>query len=149
MQIRYHCPTDLCVAIIEYEPLEEAGDSIECPRCRKAHSIQVTEAMRQDHTVDVCAVCGCRELFIRKDFPPRVGLAVVLIAGGASIYFLRSNFMLAYAILGGAVLFDLALYMVIGRMTACYACRAEYRKGKLNPAHEGFELGTSQKYKSV
>ena len=41
---------------------------------------------------------------------------------------------------------DLIIYMFLGRVTTCYACRAEYRKCNLNPAHEGFELATSEKY---
>ena len=35
---------------------------------------------------------------------------------------------------------------VIGKVTTCYACRAEYRKCNLNSAHEGFDLATSEKY---
>ena len=146
MQIRYHCPNHDCVAIIEYEPLEEATDSVECPRCHRNHPLRVTEVMRQDRMVDQCAVCPCRELFIRKDFPQRIGLAVVLVAGIGSIVSFRSNVLLAYAILAGAVIVDLLLYAVIGKVTRCYACRAEYRKANLNPAHEGFDLATSEKY---
>ena len=85
-------------------------------------------------------------MFIRKDFPQGLGLAVVLIAGLGSIYFLRTNFMLAYSILGAAALVDFVIYLVVGRVTTCYACRAEYRKCHLNPAHEGFDLATSEKY---
>ncbi|NOT02509.1 MAG: hypothetical protein HOP29_18030 [Phycisphaerales bacterium] len=146
MQIRYHCPHDGCVAIIEYAPLEDAGDSITCPRCRHTQPLKLTESIRCGHSVDRCTVCGGTELFIRKDFPQRVGLAVVVVAGLASVYFLRTNFMLAYAILAAAVLVDLAFYLVIGKVTTCYACRAEYRGGRLNPAHEGFDLATSEKY---
>jgi uncharacterized CHY-type Zn-finger protein len=146
MQIRYHCPHDGCVALIEYEPLEEAPDSIECPRCHKEHPLHVTETMRRDQMADACAVCGGKEMFIRKDFPQGFGLAVVLVAGAASIYFFRTNFLAAYAILAAAIALDLVLYFVIGKLTACYACRAEYRKCKLNPAHEGFDLATSEKY---
>lgn len=146
MQIRFDCPVDDCVAIIELEPFEEAGATIRCPRCSKEHPITITDAMRHDQTVDQCAVCGNRELFNRKDFPQRVGLAVVVIAGLASLYHLGSNFPLAYAILGAAMVFDFVLYLMIGKVTTCYACRAQYRKLKLNPAHDNFDLPTSEKY---
>ena len=146
MQIRYHCPNDGCVAIIEYEPLETAGPTLTCPRCRKEHPLAVTDRARQDHMVDACAVCGSAELFIRKDFPQKIGLAVVIIAGLASIFLLRSDVLAAYAVLAGAVVVDLALYLVIGKVTTCYACRAEYRQANFNPAHEGFDLATSEKY---
>jgi hypothetical protein len=146
MQVRYHCPTDGCVAIIEYEPLEACGPTMECPRCHVQHPITITDAMRREHFVDRCAVCGCAELFIRKDFPQRLGLAIVVIFGLAAVYFFAISIVIAWLILAGAVVLDLIIYAVIGRVTGCYACRAEYRKCNLNPAHEGFDLATSEKY---
>lgn len=146
MQVRFNCPTDKCVAIIEYEPLEEAPGVISCPRCHKDHTMGISDSMRRENTVDVCAVCGCRELFIRKDFPRAFGVTVVVVAGVASVILLSKHFLAAYGVLLAAVLVDLALYLVIGKVTTCYACRAEYRKAKFNQTHEGFDLATSEKY---
>jgi len=146
MQIRFHCPTDLCVAIIEYQPLEECAGSITCPRCKKTHPLQINDAIRQDNRVDVCVVCGARELFVRKDFPQRLGLFVVIVFGAIAIYAFTISPLLAWSVLAAAALIDLFIYLVIGRVTTCYACRAEYRGGQLNPAHEGFDLATSEKY---
>ncbi len=42
MQIRYDCPTDGCVAIVECEPFENGGPTMECPRCHTEHSITIT-----------------------------------------------------------------------------------------------------------
>ncbi len=146
MQIRFHCPTDGCVAIIEYEPLEGAERSIRCPRCGTQHQIGVSDRVRSDHVVDACAVCGSKELFIRKDFPQMLGLVVVVVAGIASIVLFRTSILLAYAVLGAAVVVDFVCYLVVGKLTTCYACRAEYRDAMLNPDHEGFDLATSEKY---
>ena len=146
MQIRYHCPTGNCVAVIEFQPLEAAGEEIECPRCRVRHPLSVSETVRRERMVDICAVCRGRELFIRKDFPQKVGLAIVITAAVVSIVNLRHNFLIAYGALAAAVVLDLILYLIIGKVTVCYACRAEYRGGKLNPAHEGFDLATAEKY---
>ena len=146
MQIRYHCPTDGCVAIIEYEPLEGCGETMECPRCHVQHPMHITEAMREADMVDRCAVCRCKELFIRKDFPQRLGLAIVIIFGLIAVYFFTVSLVIAWLVLAAAVVLDLIIYLLIGRVTACYACRAEYRKCTLNPAHEGFDLATSEKY---
>ncbi len=145
MQIRYNCPSDQCVALIEYEPIETLQKPIQCPRCNLSHDLKISPKIKEG-TVDACAVCGCRELFIRKDFPQGVGLAVVIIAGALSIYFFRSNFMVSYAILAAAIAFDFVLYLLTGRVTTCYACRAEYRKVGQNPSHEAFDLATSEKY---
>ena len=146
MQIRYHCPTDRCVAIIEYEPIEECTGTIKCPRCHLQHPIATTESMRQDAIVDHCAVCGGTEMFVRKDFPQHVGVAVVVVFGLAAIYYFRTSIAIAWSILAGGLFLDLLIYLFIGRVTACYACRAEYRKCLLNPAHTGFDLATSEKY---
>ncbi len=146
MQIRYHCPTDRCVAIIEYEPIEECGETMKCPRCHVKHAVSITESMRAKQIVDRCAVCGATEMFVRKDFPQRVGVAVVVVFGLAAIYFFRTSVVIAWLILASAMLFDLIIYWLIGPVTTCYACRAQYRKCELNPVHTGFELSTSEKY---
>lgn len=146
MQIRYHCPTDGCVAIIEYEPLESCGEEMECPRCHVRHRMRISSAMQSERMVDECAICGGRELFIRKDFPQRLGLAIVVVFGLAAIYCFTFSVLAAWTILASAVVLDVMIYAVIGRATTCYACRAEYRKCKLNSAHEGFDLATSEKY---
>mgnify|MGYP001605253800 CR=1 FL=1 len=146
MQIRYHCPTDGCVAIIEYEPLETSGPTMECPRCLIQHSMRISDSIRRDQLVDRCVVCGGSELFIRKDFPQGLGLAVVVVFGLAAIYYFSISVLVAWLILAVAALIDLVIYAVLGKVTTCYACRAEYRKCPLNPAHEGFDLATSEKY---
>ncbi len=146
MQIRFHCPTDGCVAHIEYQPLEACGPTMRCPRCGVEHPMRISESLRREQRVDACAVCGGTEMFVRKDFPQRIGLAVVIVFGLAAIYAFRTSVLIGWAILAAAVLVDLVIYGFIGRVTTCYACRAEYRGGALNPAHEGFDLATSEKY---
>lgn len=146
MQIRFHCPTDRCVAIIEFQPLEECNGTIRCPRCSVDHNVNTTAAMRKEKVVDRCAVCSGQEMFVRKDFPQRIGLAIVVVFGIASIYFFRTNVVLSWIILASAVLIDLFIYALIGRVTTCYACRAEYRGCQVPPEHRGFDLATSEKY---
>lgn len=108
--------------------------------------MRISDSLRREQQVDACAVCGGTEMFVRKDFPQRIGLAVVVVFGLAAIYAFRTSVLIGWAILAGAVLVDLVIYGFIGRVTTCYACRAEYRGGVLNPRHEGFDLATSEKY---
>ncbi|MCP4250222.1 MAG: hypothetical protein GY778_24525 [bacterium] len=146
MQIRFDCPTEKCVAVIELQPLEEAGDSIRCPRCGREHPVEIDEAVRERLEVNRCVVCRCEELFVRKDFPQFFGLAVVVVAGVISFATLKSHPLIAYGVLLAAVLLDLGLYLLIGKVTACYACRAEYRGAKIQPDRPGFDLATAEKY---
>ena len=102
MQIRFHCPTDNCVAIIEYEPLEGCGPTMQCPRCKKTHPIHIDAAIRDRNVVEQCAVCKGRELFIRKDFPQRLGAAIVVVFGLAAIYAFTFNVLVGWSILAAS-----------------------------------------------
>jgi hypothetical protein len=146
MQIRFDCPTPSCVAQIELEPLEGAGDSIECPRCHVKHPVALNSSIRAERRLEQCPICRCREFFIRKDFPQKLGLLIVIVAGTISVATLKSNLGLSWGVLGAAVLVDLALYLMVGRVTVCYACRAEFRGAAPNPEHRGFDLAQSEKY---
>ena len=146
MQIRFNCPTPACVAQIELEPLEGAGDSIECPRCHVKHPVALDSSIRAEQRLGQCPLCGCREFFIRKDFPQRLGLVIVVVSAAISVATLSSNLAVSWGVLAAAVLIDLALYLVVGKVTVCYACRAEFRGAAINPEHHGFDLARSEKY---
>lgn len=97
-----------------------------------------------------CPACGCRDLFVRKDFPQKTGLAIVL---GAAVAFLvlaarPRTFYLGVWVLVGAVILDGLLYAFVPRVTVCYRCRKEFRRIPINPAHQGFELAVAEKYRS-
>jgi hypothetical protein len=119
---------------------------MQCPRCHVRHPMDISDSIRRGQRVDRCVVCGGSELFIRKDFPQGLGLAVVVVFGLAAIYYFSISVLIAWSILAVAALIDLVIYAVLGKVTSCYACRAEYRKCPLNPAHEGFDLAASEKY---
>jgi hypothetical protein len=99
--------------------------------------------------LSVCPECGCRDLFVRKRFPQKVGLGLVI---GAAVSFLilaarRETFYLGVAILIGVVIVDLILYPFFGHTTECYRCRRNFPKFPINPEHEGFDLATAEKYR--
>jgi hypothetical protein len=97
-----------------------------------------------------CPECGCRDLFVRKDFPQKLGLAVVVAAAVAFVVLSvrRSTMYLGVLVLLAAVLVDAVLYLFVHRVTVCYRCRAEFRGVRVNPEHEGFELAVGEKYRS-
>ena len=100
--------------------------------------------------IDQCPACGCRDLFVRKDFPQKFGLSIVVIAGVTFLVLAarRSNFYLGAIVLIIALLLDAAIYFFVGRVTVCYKCRAEHR-GPINPKHEPFELSIAEKYRGA
>lgn len=96
-----------------------------------------------------CPKCGCKDLFVRKDFPQRWGLAIVVlaVAGFAVLAARRQTFYLGAALLVLAAAVDAVLYWFVPRITVCYRCRAEYRDHPVNPEHGGFELAVAEKYR--
>lgn len=104
-----------------------------------------------DLPIDACPTCACRELFIRKDFPQKTGLLVVVVAAIAFLVFAarRGTFYLGIWVLVLAVVVDAVLYLLVPRVTVCYRCRAEFRGVPLNPAHGPFELAVAEKYRAL
>lgn len=96
-----------------------------------------------------CPNCGCRDLFIRKDFPQKLGLTIVILAGGAFLVLAarRSTFYLGVWVLAAAAAVDAVIYFFVGKLTVCYKCRAEFRDRPLNPDHGPFELAIAEKYR--
>jgi len=96
-----------------------------------------------------CPACGCRDLFVRKDFPQKVGLAIVIVAAVAFLVFAssRQHFYIGVIVLIVAMLIDAAFYWFVPKITVCYKCRSEFRNRPVNPEHEGFELAVGEKYR--
>lgn len=96
-----------------------------------------------------CPACGCRDLFIRKDFPQKLGLSIVIVAAVAFLLLAssRQHFYIGVLVLIAAAMIDAALYWFVPKLTVCYRCRAEFRDVPLNPEHEGFELAIAEKYR--
>ena len=96
-----------------------------------------------------CPDCGCRDLFVRKDFPQKLGLAIVILAAAAFLVLAanRSTFYLGVLVLLVAMVLDAALYWFVPKVTVCYRCRHEFRDRPINPEHEPFELAVGEKYR--
>jgi hypothetical protein len=88
-------------------------------------------------------------MFIRKDFPQRLGLGIVIVAAMAFLVLAANPRTLIYGVLVlcVAAVVDAMLYFFVGRVTVCYRCRAEFRDCPLNPDHEPFELSVAEKYR--
>jgi hypothetical protein len=111
-------------------------------------SERTQSAAGQDH-LHACPSCGCKDLFVRKDFPQKLGLAVVVVAA-VSFLILAANprtFYIGVWVLVAAAGLDAVLYFVVKKVTVCYRCRAEFRDVPVNPEHEAFELSIGEKYR--
>lgn len=143
--VTHRCPKDRC-RIRTHVGFSEVVEAT-CPTCGESIFLNIPPKLKTERVVDRCALCPGQEFFIRKDFPQKLGLALVIVFGLiASIFYYDKNIPATFATLGALVLVDAIIYLFVGKVTVCYRCRAEYRGVVYNPDHEGFDLATSEKY---
>jgi hypothetical protein len=144
--LSYSCPDRDCRL---WNQLVLAGGhrSHTCTACSRQAGMDVMQDLASGESIDQCVMCGGREFFIRKDFPQKLGLGlVILFALTASVFYYFENVPATFATLAALVVVDAVIYLFVGRVTVCYRCRAEYRGLAYNPSHRGFDLATSEKY---
>ena len=126
-------------------PVEVTGESLQvnCGRCGQAFLLKFSKSVRDDEKVDRCPVCEGDDFYLRKDFDPKMGVTVIVIAifisGGFYYYGLD---LIAYGVLAGAALIDLAVYRRLKDLPVCYRCHAEFR-GDYEPLAGPFDLHTA------
>jgi hypothetical protein len=140
MQILAKCPN--CDAGLPVD----AGDApaaITCGGCGRAISLSVSDAVGAGRAVDRCPVCDGGDFYLRKDFDPTLGLAVVVTGAliSAAFYWFGRD-LIAYSILGAAALIDLAIYGRLKDLTVCYRCHTEFR-GPFEHRATAFDLHTA------
>lgn len=97
-----------------------------------------------------CPVCGCREVFVRRDFPQKLGMAVVVVAGViATALFAMNKLYWAMGVLGATVVIDAIAVLMAKRCLVCHRCRSEFRDTPIAEDHEGFDLAVGEKYRPV
>ncbi len=121
----------------------DAPSAIRCGRCGREIPLSESDAVRGDRAVDRCPVCGGADFYVRKDFNPRVGLAVV-IAGAlvSAVFYWFGRDLVAYGILASAALIDLVVYGRLKDVTVCYRCHTEFR-GVYERRAGAFDLHTA------
>jgi hypothetical protein len=140
MQIVARCPK--CDAAL----LVEAGaraDAIRCGRCGREIPLSWSDDVAADRAVDRCPICAGADFYIRKDFDPKVGLAVVVVGALVSaVFYWFGRDLIAYSILAAAVFVDLIVYGRLTDVTVCYRCHAEFR-GAYRRTAPSFDLHTA------
>jgi hypothetical protein len=100
--------------------------------------------------LDRCLVCPSSDLFVRKDFPQRLGVAIVV--GGflaSSIAWYFHMVLTTFGILFASAFLDVCLYLVMGNVLECYRCHAQYRDVAQLETHPAFDLETHERYRQA
>jgi hypothetical protein len=95
-----------------------------------------------------CLMCGNREMYRKKDFPHRLGMAILTLACLASIVpYQRYMIWLVWTIMLGSLAFDVVLYHLVGDVVVCYRCDAHYRGAPLAAQVSPHDLSTAERYR--
>ena len=140
MNVLAKCPK--CDAGLPIDAADAPGE-INCGRCGRTIPLHATPALREDRAVDRCPVCDGADFYIRKDFDPKIGLAVVIVGAliSAGFYWFGRD-LIAYGILASAALIDLVVYGRLKDVTVCYRCHSEFR-GSYARTAPAFDLHTA------
>ncbi len=145
MHVTYACSS--CDSAVRHE-FDERTTALACPACR--HEVALPEGAVSGERVRRCLVCPSHDLYMRKDFPQRLGVLLVAIGViGSSIAWANANLAWTFGILFATALADLLLFMFVGNALMCYRCGAQYRGVAEMETHGHFNLETHEKYRQI
>ena len=143
MNVSFSCVN--CNTIIQ-QKITQDSSAIQCDRCQ-TNICTIADAVEGTRLVR-CAVCPSVELFLRKDFPQRLGVTIVGVGIVASCVAWFNHWIFAtFGILFASALLDVVLYTCVGEVLECYRCHAQYRGVSNTDNCGGFDLETHEKYR--
>jgi hypothetical protein len=143
MNITFACPH--CEAASRAEVAADAI-SLSCAHCQR--ELPIPDGAIVDDHVRRCIVCPSTDLFIRKDFPQRLGVTLVTIGLLAScVAWAYSQLYWTFGILFATALVDVVLYLIVPNALMCYRCGAMYRGAAEIDSHGSFNLETHERHR--
>lgn len=95
-----------------------------------------------------CPHCKTEEMYVQKDFPERVGVAIVVVGFiAATVAWAYYSPLATFAILFASFGIDALLFYTRKEVTVCYRCLAQFRGMAENKDHRAFDLGIGEKYR--
>jgi hypothetical protein len=143
MNITFSCPRCQQGARTNVSPSDSV---LICPECQQAISIP-SDAFERDQLCR-CLVCPSTDLFVRKDFPQRLGVGLVVLGiVGSSVAWAYTLPIITFAVLFATALADVVLYLIVPDALMCYRCGAQYRMAEGMARHGAFNLETHERYR--
>lgn len=143
MKIAFACPH--CDATTQTAFDQQPGELV-CEHCQ--YKIETPASAVVGDKIERCLCCGSQELFVRKDFSQRIGVAIIVAGFVASTIAWAYYWKIAtYCILFGSALLDVVLYFTVRNMLECYRCHAQYRDVPGLDSYEPFRLEVHEKYR--
>lgn len=146
MELTFECQR--CQANGRLAPVESAAEAT-CSECGAIRPMAAS-AVDAEGQLCACGYCTTDELYLQKDFPQGLGLAIVVVGFAISTVFWYYRMPLpAYAVLLSSALLDMVLYYRVPDVTICYRCLGQYRGPGANPPgrFRPFDLGIGERYR--
>jgi hypothetical protein len=144
LELTYECPG--CGAVGSVPDVARAA-SVAC-RCGRTRALHA-EAF-DDRGLAACPWCATPDLYLQKDFPHGLGLAIVLVGFVVStMFWYVYRPVAATAVLLATAALDLVLYYLVSDVTICYRCLGQYRGPGANPGGRfaPFDLAIGERYR--
>lgn len=139
MEITASCPHCSFLQTIEVSNPKSSQNCVECTKSLLPH---VTQGFLENKSLTQCPLCGGAHLYRRKDFNQKLGIALIVV-GVLFAYFTYGISLLI------VTLVDFFLFKRIKEVGVCYHCGALFRKSKLIPALDEFNLQLFDYYKNL
>ncbi len=143
MQVAFSCPR--CEAA-NFADAQVETEKISCSLCEQ--DLQIPPQAYDGIRLHRCLVCPSTDLFVRKDFPQRLGVLIVTVGLLAScVAWAFHQLYLTFAILFATAFIDVVLYVVVPDALMCYRCGAMYRGVAGLEEHESFNLEIHERHR--
>lgn len=145
MELTFECPS--CQATGRVADVETAREAV-CGACGDRRPLRDDAFDGGD--LGRCAWCATEDLYIQKDFPHSLGLAIVAAGFVASTIFWAYYMQVAaLGVLMVTAALDVILYYVVPDVTICYRCLGQYRGPGSNPGgrYAPFDLAIGERYR--
>ena len=121
---------------------------LDCPHC--GSTVRFPPSAWEAGRLHRCLICPSTDLYVRKDFPQRLGVALVVTGIlGSSIAWYYQHVFFTFAILFATALIDVVLFFLVGNALMCYRCFAQYRGLEHMEEHGPFDLETHERYRQA
>ena len=129
MELTFACPS--CGVVDSVAPVESTLEAT-CRGCSRSHALR--PGGFEDGLLKSCAWCGTSDLYLQKDFPQGLGLAIVIVGFAIStVFWYYEKPIPAYLVLLASALLDMVLYYRVPDVAICYRCLGQYRGKGANP----------------
>jgi hypothetical protein len=143
MNITFPCPKCEAANRVEFDP---RATELVCQHC--GQEMQIPNGAVVEGRVRRCLACPSTDLFVRKDFPQRLGVTIVTVGLLAScVAWAYSLLIPTFVILFATALIDVALYLIVPNALMCYRCGAMYRGAREIDEHGSFNLETHERHR--